>query len=193
MTKRYQRNCLSFNLRLLITPLVSCGHCIVCSSIYGFWLLLWYLLVIVLSVPQFTASDYSFGIYKLYSIMLYWVHLSWAGFECTLWSINIHCLLNTINMSLRKVEDTKGVIRSRKLRSVVFPVYSGFLHQWNWPLPYSWNIVESGVKHHKPNPKVCILSFASFTIICLEEQTSVGVENRLSYTMLRLSYFQVQE
>jgi hypothetical protein len=52
-------------LRLLITPLVSFGHCIVgTSSIYGFWLLLWYILVIVLSVlPLFTASDYSFGIF----------------------------------------------------------------------------------------------------------------------------------
>ena len=54
--------CLFFNLRLLITPLVSCGHCIVCSSIYGFWLPLWYLVAIVLSVLQFTASDYPFGI-----------------------------------------------------------------------------------------------------------------------------------
>jgi hypothetical protein len=49
-----------FDLRILITPLVSCGHCIVCSSlIYGFWLPLWYLLAIVLSVLlRFTASDY---------------------------------------------------------------------------------------------------------------------------------------
>ena len=57
--------CLSvLDLRLLITPLVSCGHCIVCpSSIYGFWLPLWYLKAIVLSVlPQFTTSDYPFGI-----------------------------------------------------------------------------------------------------------------------------------
>jgi hypothetical protein len=36
-------------------------HCIVCSSlIYGFWLPLWYLLTIVLSVLWFTASDYPF-------------------------------------------------------------------------------------------------------------------------------------
>ena len=57
--------CLSFlDLRLLITPLVSCGHCIVCpSSIYDFWLPLWYLKAIVLSVlPQFTTSDYLFCI-----------------------------------------------------------------------------------------------------------------------------------
>ena len=57
--------CLSLlDLRLLITPLVSFGHCIVCpSSIYDFWLPLWYLVAIVLSVlPQFTTSDYPFGI-----------------------------------------------------------------------------------------------------------------------------------
>ena len=57
--------CLSvLDLRLLITPLVSCGHCIVCpSSIYDFWLPLWYLKAIVLSVlPRFTTSDYPFGI-----------------------------------------------------------------------------------------------------------------------------------
>jgi uncharacterized membrane protein len=42
--------CLSFYaLRLLITLLVSFGHCIVCpSTLYGFSLLLWYLLAIVL-------------------------------------------------------------------------------------------------------------------------------------------------
>jgi hypothetical protein len=36
--------CLStFYLQILITPLVSFGHCVVCPSIYGFWLPLWYL------------------------------------------------------------------------------------------------------------------------------------------------------
>ena len=55
--------CLSFDLRLLITPLVSFVHCIVCPSVYGFWLPLWYLLVIVLSVLRLTASDYPFGFF----------------------------------------------------------------------------------------------------------------------------------
>jgi hypothetical protein len=42
---------MSFHLRLLVTPLVSFGHCVVCpSSIYGFWLPLWYLLTIVLCI-----------------------------------------------------------------------------------------------------------------------------------------------
>ena len=57
--------CLSFfDLKILITPFVSCGHCVVChSSIEGFWLHLWYLVTIVLSVILwFKDSDYSFGI-----------------------------------------------------------------------------------------------------------------------------------
>jgi hypothetical protein len=53
---------------LLLPPLVSFGHCNVCSSlIYSFWLPLWYLLAIVLSfLPWFTASDYLFGIFRLF-------------------------------------------------------------------------------------------------------------------------------
>jgi hypothetical protein len=60
--------CLSFfYLRPLVTPLVSIDHCVACpSSIYGFWLPLWYLLTIVLSVLLlFTASDYLFGLQTL--------------------------------------------------------------------------------------------------------------------------------
>jgi hypothetical protein len=53
---------LSFELRLLITSLIYFGHCIVCSLNYGFWLPLWYTLAIVLSVLWITASDYPFNI-----------------------------------------------------------------------------------------------------------------------------------
>jgi hypothetical protein len=67
--------CLYFYLLFLITPLVSCGHCIVCTSIYCFWLPLWYLVAIVLSVLLFTVSDYPFGIfwsfYRLYFYLLF--------------------------------------------------------------------------------------------------------------------------
>ena len=59
----WQLYCLSFSLRLVITTLVSFDHCIVCPSIYGFWLPLWYVLTIALSVLPFTASDYHFGIF----------------------------------------------------------------------------------------------------------------------------------
>jgi hypothetical protein len=55
--------CLSFHLWLLVIPLVSFGHYIVCPLIYDFWLLLWYLLAIILSVLWFMTSDYSFGIF----------------------------------------------------------------------------------------------------------------------------------
>ena len=54
---------LSIHLQLLIAPLVSFGHCVICPSIYSFWLPLWYLLVIVLSVPPVTASDCPFDIF----------------------------------------------------------------------------------------------------------------------------------
>jgi hypothetical protein len=52
-----------FDIRILITTLVSVGHCVFCSpSIYGFWLSLWYMLVIVLSVLlRYTDSNYPFS------------------------------------------------------------------------------------------------------------------------------------
>jgi hypothetical protein len=62
---------LSIDLRLLITPVVSCGHCMVYPLIYSFWLLLWYLVAIVWSIHRFTASDYSCGIlWPLYGLSI---------------------------------------------------------------------------------------------------------------------------
>ena len=55
--------CLSFNLQLLITSLVSFGHYVVCPLIYRFWLPLWYLLIIMLFVLWFKYSDYLFGFF----------------------------------------------------------------------------------------------------------------------------------
>ena len=57
-----------FDKRILITPVVSFGHCVVCSSsTNGFWLPLRYLLAIVLSVLlRYTDSDYPLGIFKLF-------------------------------------------------------------------------------------------------------------------------------
>ena len=70
---------LSFNLRLLITPLLYAGHCTICPSIYGFWLPLCYMLAIVSSVLQFTASDYPFAIcwllYRLSFDLRFWLPL----------------------------------------------------------------------------------------------------------------------
>ena len=65
-----------FDIKILTTPVVSSNssfdHCVVCSSsIYGFWLPLWclqtLLLTIVLSVRlRFKDSDYPFGVFKLF-------------------------------------------------------------------------------------------------------------------------------
>ena len=41
-------------------------------------------------------------------------------------------------------------------RSVVLSGYSGFLHQQNWPQRYNWNIVESAIKYHNPDPPLQI-------------------------------------
>jgi hypothetical protein len=80
-----------FNIRILIAPLVSSGHCVVCSSlIYGFWLPLWYLLAIVLSVLLNTmARRYQRGNQNPYI----------KEGQTTQWP-----------------EDTKGVIRIRILK-----------------------------------------------------------------------------
>ena len=70
-----------YDIQILITPLVSFGHWVVCSSmIYGFWFPPWYLLAIVFSVLLwFTYSDYplvSFGHFVVCSSMIYtfWLH-----------------------------------------------------------------------------------------------------------------------
>ena len=81
--------CLAFKLRLLIALLtssnVSCpfsfGYCAVWPSNYGFWKPLWhlqtflllFLLVIVLSVLQITASDSPFGIFKPFLSFFFWL------------------------------------------------------------------------------------------------------------------------
>ena len=83
-------HCLSCDLRLLITPLISsnispfsCCHGIVCPAICGFWLPLWYLptfvlfrFAIALSVLRFTALDCPFDIFQ---------HLSY-------FVLSLHCL-----------------------------------------------------------------------------------------------------
>ena len=39
--------------------------------------------------------------------------------------------------------------------------------QWNWPPRYSWNIVESSVKHHNPNPNICVDTLHIYFCICI--------------------------
>ena len=86
--------CLSFfELQILNTSLVSFGHCVVWpSSIYRFWLHLWYLLAIVLSVLLWdTDSNYHFGsfwpLWCLTFIDLQTLITSLASFgHCVVWN-----------------------------------------------------------------------------------------------------------
>ena len=65
-------------------------------------------------------------------------------------------------------------------RSVIFSWYSGFLHQSNLPPRYNWNIVESGVKHHKPNPWSCDILFGIWN--CLDTcPERINYSTRLEY------------
>jgi predicted nucleic acid-binding Zn ribbon protein len=66
-------HCLFFvDLLIMIAPLVSFGHCIVCSSSIDWFLLpLWYLLAIALSVlRRFIDSDYPFSIFQLFLFLV---------------------------------------------------------------------------------------------------------------------------
>ena len=79
--------CLSyFNVCLLITTLVSFGHCIICpTSMYAYWLPLCYMLAIVSSVLlQCMPSDYPFVIcWPLYRLsyfnawVFFWTFFFW--------------------------------------------------------------------------------------------------------------------
>jgi hypothetical protein len=81
-----------FDLQILITSLVSFSHCVVCSSsIYGFWLPLWYLLAIVLSVLlRFTDSDYPFGIFILFFLYLLYISMLCKSLVFILCSYLLH-------------------------------------------------------------------------------------------------------
>jgi uncharacterized protein YxeA len=90
---------------------ISFGHCDVCSSssMYGFWLPLWYLLVIVLSVLLLlcTASDYLFGIFwPLCCLFFFYVRiLNQRG--------NQKPYIEEEEQTTQWPKDTKEVIRSR--------------------------------------------------------------------------------
>jgi hypothetical protein len=54
-------------------------------------------------------------------------------------------------------------------------VFSGFLNQENWLSRYNWNIVESGIKHHKPNnqPNTCTYLLAAMMLSNSFDKTSL--------------------
>jgi predicted nucleic acid-binding Zn ribbon protein len=117
--------CLFFcDIHILIIPLVSFGHCVVCSSmIYRFWLHPWYILAIVLSVLLwYTDSDYPLGIcWPLCCLFFYDLHIvitPLASFgHCVVCSSMIKIPRGNQNLYIIEDQttqwpkDTKGVIR----------------------------------------------------------------------------------
>ena len=102
--------CISFfDLRLLVTSLVYFGHCIVCPLNYDFWLPLWYLLAIVLSVLWITTSQYPFGIFwPLYCISFFDLRLlvtSLVSFGRCIVRFGLSCLGGTLVFLLSKTNN----------------------------------------------------------------------------------------
>jgi hypothetical protein len=102
---------LSLHLQLLIALLISFDHCAICPSIYSFWLPLWYLLVIVLSVSPFTASDCPFDIF--WSLCYLSLHLQLL--IAPLLSF-VHCFICSSGQITQWPNNFKGAIRSCKWR-----------------------------------------------------------------------------
>ena len=67
---------------------------------------------------------------------------------CTISAYHQHCEFESCSGEVYLIQ--YFVIKFVSDLWLVFSGYSGFLHQQNWLPRYNWNIVESGVKHHKP-------------------------------------------
>jgi hypothetical protein len=104
-----------FDVCLLITPLVSFGHCIVCPTlIYAFWLSYWYLLAIVSSVLLRCMPSY-------YPIGIFWPLYRLSYFDLCLLIIPSvpfgHCIVCPTSIYafwlhlIQWPQDTKGVTR----------------------------------------------------------------------------------
>ena len=93
-----------FDLRFLITPLVSFDHCVVCSSsIYGFWLPLWYLhtfLTFLLPMrekenPSYRSTSASAKLPVTLKII---VHVRWNPKSVEI-SPNLPCIISGLNVA----------------------------------------------------------------------------------------------
>jgi hypothetical protein len=71
--------------------------------------------------------------------------------------------------------DSESEIMCQEWSDIPTHIYSGFLHQLNWPPRYNWNTVESDAKHHNPNfNNISVISWQSFLLM---EKTGVPREN----------------
>ena len=74
--------------------------------------------------------------------------------------IAITSLLKRMSFSqsvIPSLKNMKGPDRWFSPGTLVFSWYSGFLRVLWFSPRYNWNIVESGIKHHKPNPNPKVL------------------------------------
>jgi hypothetical protein len=82
-------HCLSFHLRPVITTLVSFDHCIVCPSIYGLWLPLWYL-------QTFLFPTRFSSIYEYYKVLVY-LSISIKKTKTMKWSKDTKVVITSVN------------------------------------------------------------------------------------------------
>ena len=75
--------------------------------------------------------------------------------------------------------------------SMVFSGYASFIHQFNWLPRYNWNIIESGVKHHKLNQTTLntyVTCRFSYNFIYWSQVFQIKV-TFISYIFLKYMYF----
>jgi hypothetical protein len=101
--------------------LVSCGHCVVCPLLYGFWVPIWNLVVIVLSVLWCTDSEYPFGILwplccLSFDVRILSTHLAYCG----------HCVVCWESVHQRR----DNTMATRYQRGTQNPYIKGQTTQW---------------------------------------------------------------
>ena len=78
-------------------------------------------------------------------------------------------------------------------RWVVFSRYSNFLHQLNRPPRYSWNMVESGVKHHNLNPNATIAWKVPLLSKDNERPVYHNIAGMIFFSQLDFNYFRLEK
>ena len=136
----------------------SLGHCVVCPSIYGFWLPLWYL--------RFTASDYPSGILDLlflitslwYLQTFLYLYISQSNFKKKYWTNEIWLTLIVDSALFLRIPESSSNMAGLCIllldRSKVASV-----ELWN-------NACPSAAHPSNPNPFHAICKFRSFVFFC---------------------------
>ena len=96
----------------------SFGHCVVCSSsIYGFWLPLWYLQTLLVYVSELYMLDCSFGFFYCLFISIHVYDMQMRILDCGLFLACLTGWLNFRNIYNHHTESLQGIPSQ-------FPFYS---------------------------------------------------------------------